>query len=902
MTRKSRAIAITIFFVTIWFAGMVGFLMSENRLESLPDTWSSLADLLFDAGYRSLQMFVLNFELESKCRVHWLLQVTRFAAPIFGASAVLWSLSHPLRQFVHLCWQRFFYSSKRVIVFGYGPVGQAVARRYAHAVTAVDRTVDAQRANQARTDHILLIEGNGTSDELMVKIGLSHAHRVFIAFSNDMESLDAARAVQAHVRTHMAKTGAGPDIRVLLRDPEIVREISDESTSCTGTWKEISAFALPQMVAEELCQTARFDRAALDAKQENAHLVLFGYGAQGEAIAVEFLLTAWRVGLKPPVIDICDCKGDEIRSRFIRLAPALLLDAGNTGALPENSAPQVYFHTMDIKCADYASDPCMAEVQKTPVTAYVITTSDDTVNVKAALALETAMQLRRVDAAPIFVRIWNGNLGNEADPGFDPVGMIRSFGSLERIVAYGTAFEDDPDLFARTMHKRYRIAGQIMHPDDPKFSFNEGEWNTFDETYRVSNRRLIRHAEQKLEDLGVQWRRKSKLLPVVDPEAFMNNAQSLEQRVIQAAIVEHDRWMTDRALDGWFSAGRYDASLRDNQRRIHPCITEWNNLDEHIQNYDSIFLRALIAGGKEPQLPDAVPSAGAYKCAYIWLAAGEQGDGPTIIESLPVTESTTEVIVGFGNKFLNIKDATASVIKTQLRQIFDRTKNLCRLRIVFWEPPKPTLLRMVKALFDFDRKMLVEISTTWSWKRGEGPAVAFAGHRDLTRLGSITDLKREIQAVFIRAVFENNCCRLVVGYAPGADRMAVACWNGLGLPKPQLVFPFGAGPLGTDFATEDPKVNSSAEIFDQTDLQQHAGNLVLAQPAEDETGHQAQARMLLDQATILVALWDGVGCDQLGGTGDTVMKAQSLGIPVCLVTESPPNNKPIYHYNIEKAQ
>ena len=887
MTRKSRAIAITIFFVTIWVAGVVGFLVSENSLESLPDTWSSLAYLLFDTGYRSLQMFVLNFELDSTYQVHWLLQVTRFAAPIFGAFAVLWSLSHPLRQFVHLCWQRLFYSSKRVIVLGYGPVGQAVARRYAHAVTAVDRTVDARRANQAHTDHILLIEGNGTSNDLMVKIGLRHAHRVFIALSNDMESLDAARAVQRHVRAYLTKAGGGPDIRVLLRDPEIVREMSDESTSCTGTWKEISAFALPQMVAEELCQTARFDRAALDAKQESAHLVVLGCGAQGEAIAVEFLLTAWRVGLNPPVVDICDCKGDEIRSRFVRLAPALLLDTGKTGALPVNSAPQVNFYTMDIECVDYASAPCMAEVQKKPVTAYVIATGDDTLNVKAALALETAMQLQRVDAAPIFVRIWNGNLGNEADLGFDAVGMIRSFGSLERIVAYGTAFDDDPDLFARTLHERYRIAGQIMHRDNPTFSFNEGEWDTLDETYRVSNRRLIRHAEQKLEDLGVQWRRKNKLLPVFDPEALMHDTQYWETRVLQAAVVEHDRWMTDRALDGWFSAGRYDASLRDNQRRIHHCITKWNNLDNHNQSYDSLLLRALITGGKESQRPDAVPSAGICKRAYIWLAAGEQDADPTIIEALPVVESTTEIVVGFGDNSLNISDVTATAIKAQLWQLIGRAKILCRLRIVFWEPPKPSLLRMVKAVFDFDRKVSVEISTTWSWKRDKGPAVAFAGHRDLTRLGSIAGLEHEIQAAFIRAVLENNCCRLVVGYAPGADKMAVDCWTGLGLPRPQLVFPFAVEPLGTAFATEDPQFNSSTEIFDRTWLLQHVGNPVLAQPAEDETGHQAQARMLLDQATILVALWDGVGCDQPGGTGDTVMKAQSRGIPVYLVKESP---------------
>lgn len=768
-----RRILLCSSFFFIWLLGAWGFYLSQGgHGHHVYDTLSAL--------YQSLQMFGLNFGLPDDLAVHPLLQFARFLAPLFVSFSVIWAVSQPLRQSISIRLQRW-QADQRIIVIGYGAVGQAIARRHMgksarktrKVVTAVERDPDHTRLTQARTDKVLLIGGDGSDQKTLRKIALHYASRVYIFLSDDMATLDAANAVRIFLAQHPQSDEAPhPNVVALLRDADIDHRLVDATASGSALRKWISSSSLPQMAAEELCRQARFDRTALEAGQARAHLAIFGCGQQGDAIAVEALLTLWRNDLAPPVITVLDKDSAPIEARWRQTAPALFLEPGrDEGALPADSKPDIRFRDFELG----AGTPWPDLSDAGPVTAYILATGDDTVNLKAALSLETAMMRRQIDAAPISMRLWNGHRGDTAEPGFGPLSLIRPFGSLESIVATGEAFEDDPDRMARVMHDSYQQIAVLMNTEAKKN--NEAHeiqppapgWEDLSETLRTANRRLYRHWIQKLEDLGFQWNAIIKSMPQLstswadrfnmvaatmkenqekDADNHENRIQYLPSPrefpdfvplaalIRRSAITEHDRWMADRVLEGWQAARR-----RDDTRRLHDCIMKWMSLAPEKQRWDTVFLRALVnsaATGEDG------PRAHAYVKADVRISLGPCDDagGKTYgftsatpeDSGLPATEIAVTIpsitsLDGLriihdcaspnSNAAVRGADAALALAKTAFASLLtamDRGGSMCRVRFVFDAPPPVQSLDIAQAMAAVAAEKKLEVSTTWSWK------------------------------------------------------------------------------------------------------------------------------------------------------------------------------------------
>jgi hypothetical protein len=724
-------------------------------------------------------MFGLNFDHPDDLTIHPLLQFARFLAPLFVSFSVISALSQPLRHSISIRLQRW-QADQRIIVIGYGAVGQAIARRHMgksarktrKVVTAVERDPDHTRLTQARTDKVLLIGGDGSDQKTLRKIALHYASRVYIFLSDDMATLDAANAVRIFLAQHPESDEAPhPSVVALLRDADIDHRLVDATASGSALRKWISSSSLPQMAAEELCRQARFDRTALEAGQARAHLAIFGCGQQGDAIAVEALLTLWRNDLAPPVLTVLDKDSAPIEARWRQTAPALFLEPGrDEGALPADSKPDIRFRDFELGAG--TPWPDLSDVG--PVTAYILATGDDTVNLKAALSLETAMMRRQIDAAPISMRLWNGHRGDTAEPGFGPLSLIRPFGSLESIVATGEAFEDDPDRMARVMHEEYLKSGKAMSKAHRNFQFQDKPWEFLAETFRISNRRLMRHWAQKLEDLGLQWKPAalglleidknwvhdfnavddaldhSKLCVAKLPENWthretlpseLEKYRSLVKSLWRVAITEHDRWMADRVLEGWRATSRRDEKLRDNIRRLHHNIWRWDDLDPGTRRWDTVFLRALVnraascdndgatrAHGKAVVRISLGPCDDAGGKTYGFTSATPEDSGLPATE-LAVTIPSITCLDGLRiihdcaspNPSVSASgaDAALALAKTAFASLLtamDRGGSMCRVRFVFDAPPPVQSLDIAQAMAAVAAENNLEVSTTWSWK------------------------------------------------------------------------------------------------------------------------------------------------------------------------------------------
>ncbi|MGD9912772.1 MAG: NAD-binding protein [Rhizobiaceae bacterium] len=906
-------------FAVILVIGVIGHLAPGDTW--FPTAWPTGREFL-DALYRAIQLFVLEMQHEGGPGP--LLQFARFAAAIFSIVTLLTLLVPRAILALRLRLQRR--RRQRVVLLGYGPVGQSVARefrfrrRHRFAVTAVHRGVTPELAITARRDGVLLAEGDPSDPAIYRRVFLPDSRKIVVALGDDMRTLDAAEAARGHVGRD------GPEVSALLADPDIAAGLVDSSPRGFVGGPGIRGFSLAQESAQSLIADARFDRVALEAGQRRVHLVVFGCGKQGEAVAIETLLTGWRAGLGAPRITFLDRDIGPVEQRLRRRCPAFFIPDGAPDCLPPEARPELSFDELDASAVDFAADHSIERLagDAAEVTAWVFATGDDTLNLRAALGLHTAMLRRQRAPALIAIRIWSGHAGDTPVLSSPHVSIARSFGSYESAIASTPACEPQADAAPRALHAQYVATGEAMRRQTPDFAFSDVAWSELSETKRSANRRLRRHAVMKLEDLEAQWRPGGRNeLPVIGQELkdahlkleerfdyaalhagvlpqvwwrqgqdFAPTAQELRraERLKNIAIAEHNRWTVDRAVDGWRPTVGTDPRLRDEERRRHPGMHGWETLDAMTRRWDAVLLRALIEGSGEE---GSRVTAWRKQVSVLTFAIGRDASGrmqPRWVGREPQLGSgfTTQIdlsIVGAPDprEARAAADAAGRMADALLaeRGVLDR---LCRLRFVFHAPPGAEILLVANAIAEAGAKRGIEVSSSWLWKKDDAPAVGFVGHRDLARLGGGAGMADHLQRLFAALVAEGRAARLVSGYAPGADRLAVDGWNALGLPRPDLVFPY-VDPATGDFLTTEP-MRATAEERLTRDAARKTGKPRLAAGGSDANEHVAQAMDVVDSCGVLVAVYDGEGDSGAGSVGDTIARAQAKGLPVILVTRA----------------
>jgi hypothetical protein len=294
---------------------------------------------------------------------------------------------------------------------------------------------------------------------------------------------------------------------------------------------------------------------------ERLHALLLGFGETGAAVLSDLLLCSLAGFLGKPCVTVVAPDAAAIHAQLHARTPALadsvdlaFLEAPGTGL----------------------DDLLEAAARHAPFTLAHVAPGPD--------AQAQAAHLQRIAAAhwrmgPIYLA------GAEASPDDSPHGAPP-------IVRYGTApapsgrLEGDPDSMARLFHEAYRRTARSGTPANLP-------WDSLDEEYRESNRRLLTHLPAKLATAGVDvaaWLR--------SPLPAANAAGGIPLPDIEAdpalmdllAELEHRRWMVDRHLSGW-----RPGPVRDNDRRIHPDLKPYSELDEPTRDLDRAIVREAWA-------------------------------------------------------------------------------------------------------------------------------------------------------------------------------------------------------------------------------------------------------------------------------------------------------------------
>lgn len=432
LPRDWSGILLVVLFLTTLALGVFGFAQ-----ELRPTSAAGWLDVI----YRAIQLFFLEFSLPGADpkEIDPVLQAARFLAVVTAIWAILKAFFPRVRQTIRRWIRRRGLSC--AVILGYGPVGQAIGAALwqrdcgIRHVTAVHPAVTPELAARARLDGVLLIEGDPSDPRLLDTVFAGRAERIYVSNPDDLRAIDTVVAVRQHL------PDPAKDIRVILNDSAVAAQIAEATAAGFLGAPNLRWFSVADETARLLIADARFDRFALESGADRMHLVIIGCGSQGEAVAVEALLTAWRTGLGPPKITFLDREIGSVEARMRKRLPAWFAEAGGAALFPA-ARPDLEFLDCDAGTVDVALDPCFEGLRER-VSGWVFAMGDDALNLRASVALHRAIVSRRFDPAPIYVRIPTGHVEDAPDLSANPLGLAHTFGSIDSVIARSALLAPD---------------------------------------------------------------------------------------------------------------------------------------------------------------------------------------------------------------------------------------------------------------------------------------------------------------------------------------------------------------------------------------------------------------------------------------------------------------------------
>lgn len=466
------------------------------------------------------------------------------------------------------------------IVIGDSPTAyrymKAVNRRVNHlhfgpALTSGaghERVVNLQRSNNFGRD--------------LKKAGLKRARRVVVAEEGDEKVWATARAAAA-------APGAGhKEIIANIEDPWLLERISRADPDARiRPFSYASGAARQIMLAHPPFLLARAYNAPAQ------HIVIIGFGAMGQALLREFLITSISYSPSQMMATIIDPEAERLSAQFQARHPGI---APYVDVAFLKGDPTMEDETLESRFAERRrrSAPC----------AVYVAISEAQNPLRFAVGIKDRAERLGWFKAPIFVRAPDGAgltvmrqgcgvVGRPVSPQEVGLNILKdlslapSGGWMEALDGAGLLSREFDDQ-ARVFHNAYRkLVGADAKPA-AQCAPGQKPWELLSEEFRVSNRRVAAHIRVKLDAAGfdlASWLEAgakgrphfSHETPDAAHELDLDDMAELDR----LAALEHHRWCVDRALNGW----RYGAE-RDDERRVHPLLVKERHLSESEREKD----------------------------------------------------------------------------------------------------------------------------------------------------------------------------------------------------------------------------------------------------------------------------------------------------------------------------
>ncbi len=559
-----------------------------------------------NALYCSFQLLLVH--LVSATKMPLSLELARWMAlTIFGLAAVLTIIRlfpDAMRLFLlQVPWPR------HVVIFGLGPKTQQLLQcfRKPHAcqgapvrrerVVIVTSSDDEETLEECRKKGATIVRGNMHKKATLKKARVHHASRIIALAAEDSDNMTIMSEVLKLIkgRKTCQQTSHPVKCHAHLSDVD-TRAALQESHALEGTpGCEVHYFDLFDTSARKLLHDPRLrllDRVPIrETDSTQVHLVILGFGRMGRTVALRAAQLGHFANGKPLMISVIDQQADRrIQSLLFRYPNFLKTCDFSCHELPMES--QKARDLLEGWCADSSKTVSVA-----------VCFDREALNMEVALRMRTLLARTNV---PMFVRMTytSGFASVLANASTNNPAPIHPFGMVEECCGDDLLENTLNETLAQAIHESYRkerIAALKSKGLPVESDFSTRGWRELSENLKDSNRQQADHIDIKLRALGLES------TDLTDPRTPVEKLTTDEVELL--AKMEHDRWNTERWLDGW------TLGARDPENRVSPYLVDWKDLPDDIKEYDRQTVRKIPAflaaiGKKVCKQAPAAPPAG----------------------------------------------------------------------------------------------------------------------------------------------------------------------------------------------------------------------------------------------------------------------------------------------------
>jgi voltage-gated potassium channel Kch len=549
LTLAAGAAALT-FAATAWLA------------QGRPGDWTGWLDF----GVRTLKVLLLSdiyYDVEARPGSEWLFVVARSAGVVFSVLVALRIALLAAKSRLAVWWLGF--RSRHDVVLG----GTQAADEY---ITLMGRReVTHVTGEESKGGRVARQRRAGPLEKQLDRAKAGRARRVIVSESTDAETWNTAQTA--------ARVCSKTPVLAFIKDSWIQDQLTRDSLDASlWTFSYAGGAARQVMLAHPPYLLAR--RYGFPAQ----HIVIVGFGAVGQALAREFLVTSVSNSPAKMMITAVDEDMDTLRKDFEARHPGIegVVDIDYIkGDIRADGQDLVTKLTQRIG----ASGAC----------AVYVALKDTDVSLSVATALPSRAIRLSLLRCPIFVCAHHGAGRPAVRQGAGNVGRTTSQGPVSpgnlledlKIVSFGAwrdafdgagLFEPELDQQAKAFHNAYlrNFAAKPGDADNPAAQ----QWSQLRDDFRIANRRAAAHARAKLDAAGFDldawltgrtggWNTHD--LPPASDVFRLDDPAQLDV----LADLEHRRWVLDRVLNGW-----RHGPTRDNLAKVHPDILPTNQLPE----------------------------------------------------------------------------------------------------------------------------------------------------------------------------------------------------------------------------------------------------------------------------------------------------------------------------------
>jgi preprotein translocase subunit Sss1 len=513
---------------------------------------------ILDIVFMTLQLFRMMFFMTGP--FPWQLEAARWLAVIvimYAAFRVVTSIFYDQVQLLLLRW----FASDHVVICGLGQTGDILSETFSeqgYRAVVIEKNMTKEMTRKCRDRGITVVNGSAIDPQILRIAGVEKAKYLIVALGDDGSDVDVALLARRLVDEKGEKSRA-LTCYVQVADRQLCNLLQANYEFDKERWTNfrLDFFNVFDQGARALLRECP--------PPDTGHTVIVGMGRFGESLLLQ-MATGWlsaHQGLETRIrVSVVD-RGAVARVASLSARYPLL------GATCEMEA----FDMSPDMPAFYAA-PFLREGSRYAASRIYVCLENDRESLSAALALNKAALEH---GSQVIVCMSHSSGLSKLIKSEGATGGICVFETLEAVSRPESLLGGTREILAMAIHEDYRQSQQNAG-FTPETNPSMALWETLPESLKESNRHSVDATLVKLSAIGCCI----ELLTDAASAGF----QFMPDEVERMSVIEHERWVEERTLQGW----KY-APAKDIDKKLSPYLVPWEKLSEEIREYDRNVVR-----------------------------------------------------------------------------------------------------------------------------------------------------------------------------------------------------------------------------------------------------------------------------------------------------------------------